>query len=75
MQLLAVNPQVHACFAEHLMQFALGRDLVEDDRALVDQLETSSLSKRTPTKELLLAIVTAPGFSHRPSSSARGESQ
>jgi len=75
MQLLAANPQVHACFAEHLMQFALGRDLVEDDRALVDQLETSSLSTRTPTKELLLAIVAAPGFSRRPTASARGESQ
>jgi len=75
MQLLAASPQVHACFAEHLMQFSLGRELVEDDRTLLNQLETSSLSSRTSTKELLLAIVAAPSFSRRPTASATGESK
>jgi hypothetical protein len=73
MQLIAHSPQAHACFAEHLMQFGLGRDLVEDDRSLVDQLEGSSLSAGSSTKELLLAIVAAPGFGRRPTTSARGE--
>jgi hypothetical protein len=75
MQLLAESPQVHACFAEHLMQFSLGRDLVEEDRALLDQLQTSSLSSGTSTKELLLAIVAAPSFSRRPTAGAKGEAQ
>lgn len=73
MQLIAQSPQAHACFAEHLMQFGLGRDLVEDDRALVEQLEASSLADATSTKELLLAIVSAPSFSQRPSAAARGD--
>ena len=75
MQLLATNPQVHACFAEHLMQFTLGRDLVEDDRALVDELDRSSLRTGTSTKELLLAIVAAPSFSRRPTAATRGAAQ
>jgi len=75
MQLLAESPQVHACFAEHLIQFSLGRDLIEDDRALLDKLERSSLSSGTSTKELLLAMVAAPEFSRRPTTSVRGEAQ
>jgi hypothetical protein len=73
MQLIVQSPQAHACFAEHLLQFSLGRDLVEGDRGLVDQLETASLSSDQSTKELLLAIVASPGFSRRPTATLRGE--
>jgi hypothetical protein len=73
MQLIAQSPQAHACFAEHLMQFSLGRDLVESDRALVDRLEASSLSAASSTKDLLLKVVASPSFSRRPTTSARGE--
>jgi uncharacterized protein DUF1592/uncharacterized protein DUF1588/uncharacterized protein DUF1585/uncharacterized protein DUF1595/uncharacterized protein DUF1587 len=73
MQLLAESPQAHACFAEHLMQFTLGRDLVEADRPLVDRLEAASLASRSSIKDLVLSVVTDPGFSHRPSSTVAGE--
>jgi hypothetical protein len=73
MQLLAQSPQAHACFAEHLMQFTLGRDLVEADRPLVDRLEASSLSSARSIKDLVLSVVTDPGFSHRPTSIVAGE--
>lgn len=73
MQLLARSPQAHACFAEHLMQFTLGRDLVEADRPLVDRLEASSLSSASSIKDLVLSVVTDPGFSHRPTPIVAGE--
>jgi hypothetical protein len=73
MQLIARSPQAHACFAEHLMEFSLGRDLVESDRALVDRLEASSLSAASSTKDLLLKVIASPSFSRRPTSSVRGE--
>lgn len=72
MQLIAESPQAHACFAEHLTKFSLGRDLIEADRPLVDELEASSLSDARSIKELLLAVVTSPTFSHRPTVAARG---
>lgn len=73
MQLLAQSPQAHACFAEHLMQFTLGRDLVEADRPLVDRLEAASLASARSIKDLVLSVVTDPGFSHRPTSTVAGE--
>ena len=38
MALIAESPQAHACYARHLSEFGLGRDLDEQDREMIDGL-------------------------------------
>jgi hypothetical protein len=67
MALIAESPQAHACFARHLAEFSLGRDLDEEDRDMIDELQLASLSERESIKDLLMAVVTSPAFGRRSS--------
>jgi hypothetical protein len=65
MALIAESPQAHACFARHLSEFGLGRDLDEQDRELIAALERSSRAESQSIKELLMAVVLSPAFGRR----------
>jgi hypothetical protein len=65
MALIAESPQAHACFARHLSEFGLGRDLDERDRELIDGLQRASRSESESIKELLMAVVVSPAFGRR----------
>jgi hypothetical protein len=65
MALLAEAPETHACYARHLGEFTLARDLGESDRSLVEELAAASASGAGPIKTMLLAAVRSPRFSTR----------
>jgi hypothetical protein len=63
MQILADEPQAHLCYAKKLSGYALQRDIVESDRALLDTLAADFTAS---TKAILLSLVRNPAFRHRP---------
>ncbi|HYQ01463.1 MAG TPA: DUF1592 domain-containing protein [Polyangiaceae bacterium] len=63
MPLLAGSAQVNTCYAKHVTGYALGRDLVESDRPLLESLGKVSASQSL--KELVVALVRAPAFRTR----------
>jgi len=65
LQLLAESPQAHACYAKHVGEFTLGRDLDEADRAATMELMMQSLSEGKSLKELVLAVIRSPAFMTR----------
>jgi hypothetical protein len=60
MQVMAESAQVHTCFSKHIAGYALGRDLVESDRPLLESLAKVSLAESL--KEVALALVRDPAF-------------
>ena len=60
MTILASDPLTHACYATKLMTYALGRDLVESDRAEVQALAT--VGAEQSIKEMIVALVRSPAF-------------
>jgi hypothetical protein len=60
MQLLADEPQVHACYAKRLIGYALQRDLVEADRPLVEQLPGAA--RDHSIKQMVVDLVRSPAF-------------
>ncbi len=60
-QLLARNPQVHACYTKHLAEFVLGRDLDQADLGLVTHIMDQSLASAS-IKALILTIVQSDAF-------------
>ena len=64
MQIMTESQQAHACYAKHLADFALQRELTEGDRPLVDALAASSRTGAS-LKDLVLSLVTNPAFTMR----------
>ncbi|HEX2674579.1 MAG TPA: DUF1585 domain-containing protein, partial [Polyangiaceae bacterium] len=63
MKLLAGSPQVHTCYSKQVTSYALGRDLVESDRPMLESLAKVSGSRSL--KEVVLALVRDPAFRTR----------
>jgi len=63
MRVLASSPQVHICYSKHLTSYALGRDLVERDRPVLESL--GKVSGSQSLKELIVALVRDPIFRTR----------
>ncbi|HKO52252.1 MAG TPA: DUF1592 domain-containing protein, partial [Polyangiaceae bacterium] len=63
MKVLANSAQVHTCYSKHLTSHALGRDLVESDRPVLESL--GKVSQSQSLKELILALVRDPMFRTR----------
>jgi Protein of unknown function (DUF1592)/Protein of unknown function (DUF1595)/Protein of unknown function (DUF1588)/Protein of unknown function (DUF1585)/Protein of unknown function (DUF1587) len=63
MNIMSKSTQVHTCYAKHLTSYALGRDLVEADRALLEAL--AGVSRQQSLKELAVALVRHPSFRTR----------
>ena len=63
--LIADNEMTHACYTAHLAEFALSRDLAENDRGLITYLQEISMSDTPSIKQLLMSIVQDPAFTNR----------
>jgi len=63
MTILAGSAQANTCYAKHVTSYALGRDLVESDRPLLESLGKVSASHSL--KELIVALVRDPAFRTR----------
>ena len=63
MKALSTSAQVHTCYSKQVTSYALGRDMVENDRPLLESLAT--VSKRDSLKAVILALVRDPSFRTR----------
>ena len=59
---LASHPQLHGCFAQGALEWALGRPLVTEDRELVSAAAAAAARSRGDVVAILSAIVAAPAF-------------
>jgi hypothetical protein len=57
---MADSVQVHTCYSKNVTSYALGRDLIESDRAALEALAEVSLSQSL--KEVIVALVREPAF-------------
>ncbi len=60
--LLAEAPSVHGCYAMHLAEYTLARDIAGGDRALVDGIEGMSMNDHASIKDIVLAVIGEPSF-------------
>jgi hypothetical protein len=65
MPLIAASPRAHACYARHLAEFALGRDIDEEDGTMIDALQRASVLDSESIEELLMTVVASPAFGQR----------
>jgi Protein of unknown function (DUF1592)/Protein of unknown function (DUF1595)/Protein of unknown function (DUF1588)/Protein of unknown function (DUF1585)/Protein of unknown function (DUF1587) len=63
MTVLAGSAQVHTCYSKQVTGYALGRDLVEGDRPLLEAL--GKVGGAQSLKELVVALVQDPAFRTR----------
>ncbi|HEY3254325.1 MAG TPA: DUF1592 domain-containing protein, partial [Polyangiaceae bacterium] len=63
MRVLAGSAQVHTCYSKQMTSYALGRDMMESDRPLLESL--GAVSRTQSLKELILALVRDPAFRTR----------
>jgi len=63
MAVLADSAQVQTCYSKQITSYALGRDLVESDRSLLEAL--GKVSSSQSLKELIVALVRDPAFRTR----------
>ncbi len=70
MEILSQSSQAHTCYAKHLANFALQRELTEADQALLDALAMQSLGGAS-VRDLVLALVTNPTFTTRATGGAQ----
>jgi len=59
---LADEPSVHGCYAMHLAEYTLARDIAGNDRTLVDSIEGMSMNDNASVKNIVLAIIGEPSF-------------
>jgi hypothetical protein len=67
MPLLAASPRAHACYARHLAEFSLGRDIDSRDAALIGELQRASAIGGESLSSLFMAVVSSPAFGRRDS--------
>jgi len=65
MKVLAGSTQVHTCYSKQVTSYALGRDLVESDRPVLESL--AKVSRSQSLKEVIIALVRDPEFRTRKS--------
>jgi hypothetical protein len=63
MQLMANGKQVHACYSKKIASYALQRDIVESDLALLDAL--AAVSAGGSVKQVMLELSKNPAFTTR----------
>jgi len=63
MKIMAESLQAHTCYSKSVVGYALGRDVVEADRPLLESLAQVSLSQSL--KEIIVALVRDPAFRTR----------
>jgi hypothetical protein len=63
MRIMADSMQVHTCYSKNLTSYALGRDVAERDRPLLERLGEVSLTDSL--RALVIALVRDPAFRRR----------
>ena len=63
MSIMSASAQVHTCYSKKVTGYALGRDIVERDRPLLESLSRVSLDQSL--KEVVIALVRDPAFRNR----------
>lgn len=66
-QKLAESRRVHGCYAVHVTQYALSRDLGRGETEMLEVMAEASVTSDLSIKELLGRVVTSPRFTTRPS--------
>ena len=61
---MATSREAHQCFVTHLLEYALGRNPVADDRAFIETLDASSEAGAS-ILDLIGQIATSPAFAQR----------
>ncbi len=61
MQVMSTSRQVHACYASHMLQYVLGRDVATRDAFSVAAVEAAS-SAGSSVNDLLLSVVESDAF-------------
>ncbi len=67
-KVLAARPQVHRCYVGNWLEYAYGRRKATGDGALVARVAGDSLAGAS-TKDVILKLVLAKSFTHRPATS------
>ena len=62
LDLIAESPQAHACYAAHLAEFSLARDMARADADFVGRLDQISRLSNGSIKSLVLGIIGDPAF-------------
>jgi hypothetical protein len=65
MQIMAATQQTHQCYAKKLASFALQRDVVSADTALVGAMAAASLAPGGSVKQVMLELVKSDAFRTR----------
>ena len=65
-QLLAAEPDPHACYVGNLLEYFYGREVDESKFALVTEMTDLSLGANASIRELVASIVTSQSFRFRP---------
>lgn len=65
MPMLAASPRAHACYARHLAEFGLGRDIDAQDEALIGSLQRASVLEGESIRNMFMAVVASPAFGQR----------
>jgi hypothetical protein len=60
MQLIAQSPEAHTCYSAMLTEYALGRDVADNDEPLLEEL--AEVSREGSLKRLALALILEPAF-------------
>lgn len=62
---LAANEGVHACYAQHWVEYLHGRPFAHEDGPLVERLGKLSKAGNLPIVDLVVEVVTSEGFVNR----------
>jgi Protein of unknown function (DUF1592)/Protein of unknown function (DUF1588)/Protein of unknown function (DUF1595)/Protein of unknown function (DUF1585)/Protein of unknown function (DUF1587) len=62
MDLIVASPEAHACYAKHIMSYGLQRDVIVDDKPLVDTLTDISMAPDGSIKKMIIELVKSPTF-------------
>jgi hypothetical protein len=71
-QALAVNPQVHECFARQVFRFDVGRTETDADACTIAQVTKAYSDQKLDLRELLVAIATSQVFAMRTAAAPGG---
>jgi hypothetical protein len=61
MSIMADNDMAHRCYAKHLVEFSLQRDLSAADEPLIDELAQLSMNEAS-IKDMIVELVKKPAF-------------
>ena len=62
---MAEEPMAHRCYAQHWVEFLLGRGLGLEDQAMIDRVGKLSWKEKSPVTQVMLLLVESESFKTR----------